>query len=241
VPSSSDRPSPRPGLVVAVDGPSGSGKSSVSRAVAARLGLRYLDTGAMYRAVTWWVLERGVDVGDPEAVAAAAGEIALVVGTLPDAPTIAVGDIDVSGPIRGDLVTAHVSAVSAVPAVRRMLVARQRAEIGAGGIVVEGRDIGSAVAPDADVKVYLTADESVRAARRAAEHSAADTPADVERTRDSLARRDRLDSSRTASPLRRADGAVEIDATHLSLDEVVARVVELAQAVTGQPVPEGSP
>jgi cytidylate kinase len=217
---------------VAIDGPSGSGKSSVSRAVATLLGLRYLDTGAMYRAVTWWLLQEGVDIDDPVAVAGAAASADLMVGTDPEAPTIAVGGVDVSGPIRGDEVTAAVSAVSAVPAVRALMVARQRAEIGDGGIVVEGRDIGSAVVPDAEVKVFLTASEEVRAARRAAEHSAVDTlPADVARTQASIARRDLLDSSRATSPLGQADGAVEVDATQLSLDEVVARVVDLARPV----------
>lgn len=213
------------GLVVAVDGPSGSGKSSTARGVSARLGLRYLDTGAMYRAMTWWMLEHDVDVDDPAAVAAAAPGVRLDVGTDPGAPTIAVDGTDVAGPIRGPRVTAAVSAVSAVPAVRALLVARQRAAIGDGGIVVEGRDIGSVVAPDADLKVYLVADAAARAARRAAEHAG-----DASLTEAELARRDRLDSTRAASPLRQAPDAVVVDGTSCTLDAVVEHVCSLALA-----------
>ena len=208
-------------LVVAIDGPSGSGKSSVSRAVADELGLRYLDTGAMYRALTWWILQHGIDPNDPDAVGAAAAAPVIVVGTDPKTPTIVVDGTEVSGPIRTDEVTVAVSAVSAVPAVRERMVGLQRSAIGSGGIVVEGRDIGTAVAPDARVKIFLTASEQARARRRAAEHSAADP----ETTRASIRRRDRLDSTRPASPLRRPDDAIEIDATDLTLSEVVERVV----------------
>ena len=133
----------RTGVVVAVDGPSGAGKSSVSRGVASALGLRYLDTGSMYRALTWWMLEHGVDVRDAGAVAALASKPELDVGTDPAAPTIRVDGMDVAGPIRTDRVTAAVSAVSAVPEVRARLVQLQRRAIGSGGIVVEGRDIGT--------------------------------------------------------------------------------------------------
>jgi cytidylate kinase len=213
------------GLVIAVDGPSGSGKSSTARGVATRLGLRYLDTGAMYRAMTWWMLEHGVDVDDAEAVAAAAPGVALDVGTDPISPTIAADGTDVAGPIRGPEVTAAVSAVSAVPQVRALLVQRQRALIGAGGIVVEGRDIGSVVAPDADLKVYLVADATARAARRAAEHGRS---TDSTATHADLLRRDRLDSSRAASPLQQAPDAVVVDGTGMTLDDVITHVCELA-------------
>ena len=216
-------------VVVAVDGPSGSGKSSVSRAVASELGLRYLDTGAMYRAMTWWMLERGVPLTDVAQIARLADQPLVVPGTDPDAPTITVDGVDVSGPIRGDDVTVAVSAVSAVPAVRACLVRLQREAIDGGGIVVEGRDIGTVVAVDATVKVFLTASEEARALRRTAEHSAADQPeaADVDATKQSLQRRDRIDSNRPASPLRRADDATEIDATDLTLDQVVEAVTSL--------------
>ncbi|WP_375003450.1 (d)CMP kinase [Aeromicrobium sp. CTD01-1L150] len=216
-------------LVVAVDGPSGSGKSSTARGVAQALGLSYLDTGAMYRAVTWAMLQQGTDLQDPASIAGAAADVRLVSGTDPQAPTIEVDGTDVSAAIRGADVTASVSPVSAVPAVRKLLVERQR-EIIAGatdGIVVEGRDIGSTVAPDAEVKVYLVADPQARAARRAAEEGGSD----AEQTLAALARRDAIDSSRTASPLVRADDAVLVDGTHLSLDEVVEAVVGLVREV----------
>jgi CMP/dCMP kinase len=216
-------------VVVAVDGPSGSGKSSVSRAVALRLGLRYLDTGAMYRAVTWWLTSRGVNLQDTAAIAVLAATPDVIPGTDPAAETIIIDGTDVTGPIRTDEVTAAVSAVSAVPAVRARMAELQRSIIGRGGIVVEGRDIGTVVAPSADVKIFLTASEQARALRRAAEHSAVDQPdsSQVDATRSAMQRRDRLDSSRPTSPLRRADDAVEIDATDLTLEEVVETVSRL--------------
>ena len=213
------------GLVIAVDGPSGSGKSSTARGVATRLGLRYLDTGAMYRAMTWWMLEHGVDVSDADAVAAAAPGVTLEVGTDPIAPTIAVDGTDVAGPIRGPEVTTAVSAVSAVPGVRALLVQRQRELIGAGGIVVEGRDIGSVVVPEADLKVFLVADAQARAARRAAEQGRS---AEAAATHADLLRRDQLDSSRAASPLQQASDAVVVDGTGMTLDEVVSYVSGMA-------------
>lgn len=219
------------GLVIAVDGPSGSGKSSTSRGVAARLGLRYLDTGAMYRAMTWWLLRQGVDVLDPAAVAARVGEPEILSGTDPLGPTILVDGLEVGLAIRGDDVNAAVSPVSAVPEVRARMVELQREVIGAGDIVVEGRDIGSTVAPDAQVKIYLTADPVARAERRAAEAGADDVAA----TRESLLSRDAIDSTRAVSPLVRADGAVHLDTTAFTLDEVIDRIVALVEAV-GEPV-----
>jgi cytidylate kinase len=217
-------------LVVAVDGPSGSGKSSTSRGVAARLGLAYLDTGAMFRAITWWMLRHGVDVHDPAAVAARVHEPVIRSGTDPLGPTIAVDDADVAVGIRSDEVNAAVSPVSAVPEVRVLLLELQRDIIAAsaatGGIVVEGRDIGSVVAPDAAVKVYLSADPGARAVRRAAEAGG-----DVTATRESLLARDRIDSGRATAPLVMADGAVHIDTTPYTLDEVVSQVVALVEAV----------
>ena len=218
------------GVVVAMDGPSGSGKSSTSRGVATRLGLRYLDTGAQYRAMTWWMLEHGIDVDDAEAVAAKADAPVLVSGTDPARPTITVDGTDVAGPIRSAEVTKAVSAVSAVPEVRARLLREQRDIIGAGGIVVEGRDIGTVVAPDAPVKVYLTADPEARAARRTAELSGVT----VESTQQDLIRRDRLDSGRATAPLTMADDAQHIDTTPYTLDEVIDRVVALVREVTEQ-------
>ena len=217
------------GVVVAMDGPSGSGKSSTSRGVAVRLGLRYLDTGAMYRAMTWWMLEHGVDVDDPAAVAARVDEPVLVSGTDPSHPTITVGGTDVAEAIRTQRVTSAVSAVSAVPEVRARLLVEQRDAIGDGGIVVEGRDIGTTVAPDADVKVYLTADPSARAVRRAAEQAGADVAA----TQQDLVRRDTIDSGRAASPLTMAVDARHIDTTPYTLDEVVEQVVALVREAKG--------
>jgi CMP/dCMP kinase len=206
--------------VVAVDGPSGSGKSTVSRRLAAALGAQYLDTGAMYRAVTWAALVAGIDPQDAEAVAKVAGEIDVEIGTDPHAPYARVDGTPVDRQIRGPEVTAAVSAVAAVPWVRQLLVAQQRKIIAAAGrIVVEGRDIGTVVAPDADLKVYLTASADARARRRSAENAA-----DLSATAAALDRRDRLDSTRAADPLQQAADAVVLDTTELGIDEVVARL-----------------
>jgi cytidylate kinase len=211
---------------VAVDGPSGSGKSTVSRRLALRLGARYLDTGAMYRAVTLAVLRADVDPHDAESVTKVASSVELLVGTDPEAPHIGLDGEPVDVEIRGVAVTAQVSAVAAVPAVRRILVDRQREIIAAArghqGIVVEGRDIGTVVAPDADLKVYLTASPDERARRRSVEQDA-----ELDTTAADLARRDRLDSSRAADPLARAWDAIELDSTELDIDEVVERLAGL--------------
>ncbi|MDR7326156.1 MULTISPECIES: (d)CMP kinase [Catenuloplanes] len=209
--------------VVAVDGPSGSGKSTVSRRLATALGARYLDTGAMYRAVTWAVLRSGVAVPDAAAVASVAAAVNLEVGTDPSAPFVRVDGVAVDGPIRGAEVTAAVSAVASVAAVRQQLVAQQRAIIAdAGRIVVEGRDIGTVVAPDASLKVYLTASAEARAQRRSLENAA-----DVAATQADLARRDKIDSSRAVDPLTQAEDAVVLDTTAMGIDEAVARLREL--------------
>ena len=223
--------------VIAVDGPAGSGKSSVCRGVASRLGLRYLDTGAMYRAMTWAMLDAGVDVDDAAAVAAQAPSVVIVSGTDPEVPTIHVDDIDVAGPIRGDEVTAAVSAVSAVPSVRERLVQIQRDavadSVSAGqGIVVEGRDITTVVLPEVDLKVFITADPAERARRRAAQDSDLGKEAvDVDRTHTALLERDAKDTARTTSPLALAPDAVLVDTTALSLDEVVDHVCALVAAI----------
>ncbi|WP_092536863.1 (d)CMP kinase [Amycolatopsis arida] len=219
--------------MVALDGPSGTGKTTVARKLAAKLGASYLDTGAMYRIVTLAVLRAGVDPADSAAVATVARKVELTVGTTPHRPLARLGDDDVGVDIRTDRVTAAVSAVSAVPEVRRLLVARQREIIagelaGGGGIVVEGRDIGTVVAPDAGLKVFLTADPAVRAARRGAQDSAAGRAAAPETVRASVDRRDRLDSTRAASPLRPAEDAVEVDTSELTIDQVLVALCELA-------------
>jgi cytidylate kinase len=228
-------------LVVAIDGPSGSGKSTIAREVAARFRFRYLDTGAMYRAVTWYVLQRGMDPHDAAAVAAILTEVTVTSGTDPGAPTIAVNGTDVAVAIRGAEVTEAVSPVSAVPEVRAFLVERQRREVAAAsaagtGIVVEGRDIGSQVLPDADVKIYLTADPEERARRRArqdaeAEHGSRGMTA----THRSISRRDELDSTRASSPLRMARDAHLLDSTGMDIAATIEAAVALVTAAGGAP------
>ena len=213
---------------MAIDGPAGSGKSTVSRGVAAALGIPVLDTGAMYRAVTLAALESGTPLDDEGAVAAVAGRVHIEV----EEGITRLDGTDVSAPIRGPEVTAAVSVVSAHPGVRRLLVARQREWADRhGGAVVEGRDITTVVFPDAWVKVYLTASDEARAARRQRDEAAADRAVDVEDVRREIARRDALDSGRVASPLRVAEDAVVIDTTHLGPDDVVAEVVALFRVV----------
>lgn len=218
-------------LVVAMDGPSGSGKSSTSRGVADRLGLRYLDTGAQFRAMTVWMLRHGIDVHDASAVAAHADEPVIVSGTDPLAPTITLDGEDVGGAIRSAETTTAVSPVATVPAVRQRLLELQRDTISAalaeGGIVVEGRDIGSVVWPEAEVKLYLTADPAARAARRAAENGSSS----VEATEADLRRRDAIDSGRSSAPLVVPEGAIHLDTTPWDLDEVIDRVVALIEQV----------
>ncbi|AWW40349.1 MULTISPECIES: (d)CMP kinase [Streptomyces] len=214
-------------VIVAIDGPSGTGKSSTSKAVAAQLGLSYLDTGAQYRAITWWMVANGIDVEDPSAIAAVAGKPEIVSGTDPDAPTITVDGVDVAAPIRTQDVTSKVSAVSAVPEVRARITELQRSVAAAAGrgIVVEGRDIGTTVLPDADLKIFLTASPEARAARRSGELKGAD----VDATREALIKRDTADSSRKTSPLAKADDAVEVDTTDLTLSQVIECVVTLVE------------
>ena len=196
-------------VVVAIDGPAGSGKSTLSRALADRLGLRRLDTGAMYRSVAWAVLQRGIDTDDGEAVADLARILTIEVGD-----RVVVDGTDVTEAIRGPEVSATVSSVAANPAVRTVMVERQRRWVAThGGGVVEGRDIGSVVLPDADLKLYLTASSEVRAARRSEEGAEA------------VARRDRLDSTRATSPLEVPEGARVIDTGALSVSQIVEEVV----------------
>lgn len=222
------------GPVIAIDGPSGSGKSTLARGVARALGLRYLDTGAMYRALTLWMVENGVDVTDPEAVTARVDEPQLKPLTDPDSVGISLDGRLVVDEIRSAAVTQSVSAVSAVPAVRARLVDLQRHLADSGGIVMEGRDIGSVVLPDADLKIFLTADSLVRAERRSDQNAEMTNEADVGEVLTDvhdnladLARRDQLDSSRAVSPLAQAPDAVVIDSTHASPDVIVDEVLEL--------------
>jgi CMP/dCMP kinase len=207
--------------VIAIDGPAGAGKSTVARALAARLGLEYLDTGAMYRAVTLAAMRRGIDPTDLERVAELARELILEVGE----HGVLVDGIDATSEIRSREVTAAVSAVAANSAVRTELVRRQRQWANQrGGGVLEGRDIGSVVFPDAELKLYLTASPRVRAERRVAEAGG-----DVDEMAASIERRDHHDSSRVDSPLVKADGSIVVDTTGLSIDEVLARIDQLLE------------
>jgi cytidylate kinase len=217
-------------LVIAIDGPSGSGKSSVSRAVATQLGLDYLDTGSMYRAMTWYLQDMGADLSDVSQVAQLANAQVIQPSIDPSEPGIRVAGQDVSLPIRGTEVTQGVSAVSAVPKVRDLMVNLQREIVSNSkiGIVVEGRDICSVVLPDAPVKLFITADPAARAARRAKE-----VDADVTTTEQNLAQRDLADSTRAVSPLEIAPDATVIDTTHMNLTDVIAKVIDLAQVSRG--------
>lgn len=208
--------------VVAIDGPAGSGKSTVGRALAEKLGLEYLDTGAMYRGVTFAAIRRGIDPADDEVVARLAQQVELDVAS----GKVTVDGADATIEIRGPEVTRAVSLVAANPAVREELVRRQRAWAEQrGGGVLEGRDIGSVVFPDAVLKVYLTASPEVRASRRSKEV----TDLSYETVAADLARRDALDEGRTSSPLTVADGAVQVDTSELGVTEIVDRLVELVE------------
>lgn len=210
-------------VVIAIDGPAGAGKSTVGRALARRLGVDYLDTGAMYRAVTFAAIRRGVAESDAAAVAELAPDIDLRI----DGDAVLVDGVDATSAIRGRDVTEAVSRVAANPAVREVLVRRQRAWVAdRGGAVVEGRDIGTVVFPDADLKLYVTASPRVRAERRVLEIGG-----DVDEVERSIVMRDRADASRTHSPLAEADDAVVVDTTARTVDEVVDHIVVLLDGV----------
>jgi len=220
-------------LVVAVDGPSGSGKSSVSKEVARRFGLAYLDTGAMYRALTWWCLDRGVDLADAAAVADAARELPLDQGTDPDRESVLVAGTDVGEAIRGARVTESVSAVATNPAARAALVARQQEVIARSGrrIVAEGRDITTVVAPDAHARILLTADERARMARRGLQNGG--TP-DAEQLHQQVVGRDAKDST-IVNFTEAADGVVTIDSSELTVEQTVQAVIDVVVRAAGRP------
>ncbi|MBU9765359.1 (d)CMP kinase [Mycobacterium sp. TNTM28] len=221
-------------LVVAVDGPAGTGKSSVSRGLAKALGASYLDTGAMYRIVTLAVLRSGAALDDAEAIDAAASTAVVGVGSDPSEDRAYLAGEDVSTEIRGDEVTRAVSAVSAVPAVRARLVELQRELAASGGrVVVEGRDIGTVVLPKADVKIFLTASAEERARRRNAQNIASGLPDDYATVLADVQRRDHLDSTRAVSPLRAAEDALVVDTSDMDQTQVVAYLLDLATQQAG--------
>jgi cytidylate kinase len=221
-------------VTIAVDGPAGTGKSSVSRGLARALHARYLDTGSMYRIVTLALLRNGIDLADANAIAALAADIDLAVGFDPDEDRSYLAGEDVSVEIRGDAVTKAVSAVSAVSAVRTRLVQRQRELAdGPGSVVVEGRDIGTVVLPEADVKIFLTASAEERARRRNDQNIAAGQPGDYAGVLADVQRRDHLDSTRAVSPLRAADDAVVVDSSDMTQHEVVAHLLDLVEQRAG--------
>ncbi|MEV8166261.1 (d)CMP kinase [Rothia kristinae] len=212
-------------LVIAIDGPSGSGKSSVAREVATRLKLAYLDTGAMYRALTWWVLETGTDPHDAEAVAEAAKSLPLELGTDPIVETVMCNGVDIREAIRSERVTAAVSVVASNPEARRALIAQQRLEIVSNGkrIVAEGRDITTVVAPDATVRILLTASEEVRKARRGEQLGGDRTSEQLEAD---VSRRDAADS-RVNNFTEAAEGVDLVDSTDLDFEQTVAEVIRV--------------
>lgn len=221
-------------LVVAVDGPAGTGKSSVSRGLAQALGASYLDTGAMYRIVTLAVLRAGADLDDAAAIEAVASKAVIGVGSDPGEDRAYLAGEDVSAEIRGDEVTRAVSAVSAVPAVRARLVDLQRELASTGGrVVVEGRDIGTVVLPKADVKIFLTASAEERARRRNTQNIANGLPDDYQTVLADVQRRDHLDSTRAVSPLRAAEDALVVDTSDMDQTQVVAYLLDLVTQHAG--------
>ena len=232
-------------LRVAIDGPSGAGKSTIAKIVARELGYLYLDTGAMYRAVTLAALRRGLDFrGDGSSIAALAESLRIdLAPAAPGSkgPTVMVDGAPVTDQIRGPEVGHHVSLTAAIPGVRRALVRRQREIAGQGGAVLDGRDIGTAVLPEAEVKVFLTASLDERARRRLKEQLGRGFDVTFDEVRRELAERDRIDSSRQMDPLRRAADAVLVDSTGMTIEEVAAEVMKLCRRAARRPRCPGPP
>jgi CMP/dCMP kinase len=218
-------------VIVAIDGPAGAGKSTVARAVARRLGLAYLDTGAMYRGLTWLALQRGVDPSDGPSLAALARDVPMAIEPTGDGDRVRVDGQDVTEAIRLPEVSVRVSEVSAHPGVREEMVAAQRALLARGAWVSDGRDVGTVVCPGADLKVFLTATPEERARRRRVELASRGVQLDEPTVLQDVRRRDHLDTTRDTSPLRVAPGAVVIDSSELEADDVVERIVRLVEAL----------
>ena len=216
--------------VVAIDGPAGAGKSTVARRAAQQLGYAFLDTGAMYRAATWWAMDQRIDLDDPEALAGAVRRMPLEIREQDGRPQVIVDGRDVTQAIRSPEVTRRIDKLAGLPGVRVHLVARQRAAGARGPTVAEGRDIGTVVFPKAKCKIYMTASLDERARRRAADLEAQGRAVDLDALREEIRARDNESLTRRESPLRRAEDAILVDTTSMTLDQVVDRVVELARA-----------
>ena len=214
---------------IAIDGPAGAGKSTVARATANRLGFKYVDTGAMYRAVTWAVLQRHIAFD----IVQIANHIAIRLESTEEGTAVYVDGQEVTEAIRSPEVTANVSAIAAIADVREVLVQRQQQMATAGGVVMDGRDIGTKVLPDAELKIFLTASIKERAKRRLAEMQDKGIDVALEKMEQELASRDRRDRERKESPLKKADDAIEIDTTNLMLNDVVEKILQLARTHTG--------
>lgn len=226
-------------MIVAIDGPAGSGKSTVAHAIAERCGFTYLDTGAMYRCVALACLKRGVDPDDTAAVAEVAQNVRIEFGSSDEGQTVILDGVDVTHDLRTPVMDRTASKVSAIPEVRTAMLGLQRAVGAQGDVVAEGRDIGTVVFPDAEVKVFLTADAAARALRRAVQRDGGDAAKDANATADAekvqailddIKRRDQADSSREVAPLRAADDAHHIDSSSLGVEEVIAEVMKLMES-----------
>jgi cytidylate kinase len=222
-------------FVIAIDGPAGSGKSTIALKVAQRLGFRYIDSGAMYRAMAWQVLQRGISPQDASRVAAMVQSTVLAVYPREEGMGITVDGHDVTGEIRSEAISAATSAIATLPEVRNRLIELYRAQGRNGGAVIEGRDIGTVAFPDAELKIFLTANERVRAERRLLQQGAAVDAAGLARIENSIRQRDEQDSRRKHSPLARAADALEIDTSSLTIEEVCQTIIDLALQRAGQP------
>jgi cytidylate kinase len=225
-----EKPQPVPRLIVTIDGPAGAGKSTVARLLALRLGFLYLDTGALYRAVAWKVRARGVDPADRDAVAALLPSTTIAMEYRPERPRVSVDGRDVSEEIRAEEISRKASIVSAIPAVREWLLPVQRRIGAAGGVVAEGRDLGTRVFPAADVKIFLEADQEVRAGRRHRELAGTDRSVALDQTRQEIVNRDERDRSRDLAPLVPAADATVVDTSTLTVEQVVERLMAVIAA-----------